>query len=52
VVTLSNRDLDVESKNLIVKKLLDVNKVQEALHPLNDALHGKILDLKNNHEEI
>jgi hypothetical protein len=52
VRTLSSRVSEVELENLSLRKLLNENQVQDTLKPPNDALHAKILDLKNQQEEI
>eukprot|EP01018_Ginkgo_biloba_P012639 Gb_38454 [translate_table: standard] len=49
---LTTRVAEIELENISLKKLFNENKAQETHHPPNDALHVKILDLKNKKEEI
>jgi hypothetical protein len=49
---LTNMIDTIESENISLKKQLNENKEQDALHPPSDTLDAEILNLKNKQEEI
>jgi hypothetical protein len=50
---LTHRVAKIEEENLSLKRQLDDNKEQDALHhPPDETLHAEIIDIKNKQEEI
>jgi hypothetical protein len=52
VCKLTNRIVEIDSKNLILKQQFNDTKNREILHPPGDSLHAEFLDFKNKQDEF